>query len=168
MGLTTHLHKEWLELCLHSPYMPLRHVQGQLYFFLQMYTMLLLHFKKETDTRLSKCTHYRYDKKTMLHTWKTSLEAQRIRRCAGYSVPPTTRQISLISRSAYKVAILCSTVDELSTYKQEQQVVIQYIRLTGSFSPFIYKTYVPRYLQLNLMLQQYLPLSIHYFPSSLE
>jgi len=71
--------------------------------------------------------------KTMLHTWKTSLEAQRIRRCAGYSVPPTTRQISLISRSAYKVAILSSTVDELSTYKQEEQVVILYIRLTQVF-----------------------------------
>lgn len=69
----------------------------------------------------------------MLRTWKTSLEAQSIRRCAGYSVPPTTRQISLISRSAYKVAILSSTVDELSTYKQEQQVVILYIRLTQNF-----------------------------------
>lgn len=50
-----------------------------------------------------------------LLTWKTSLEAQSIRRCAGYSVPLTTRQISFIRRSAYNVAIFKRTVRELST-----------------------------------------------------
>lgn len=52
-------------------------------------------------------------------TWKTSLEAQSISRCAGYSTPSTTRQISFIRRSAYSVAIFNKTVRELSTWNQD-------------------------------------------------
>lgn len=53
-------------------------------------------------------------------TWNTSLLAQRITRWAGYRLAPTTKQISDINCSAYKVAILCKTLVELFIFKKKE------------------------------------------------
>jgi len=95
------------------------HVSYQIDYFL--YCRLWFIWTKYTLAIYTQLFHKTNFKVESIHdwhdklTWNTSLDAQRIRRWAGNSIPLITKFISLIRRSAYSEAILAITAFELST-----------------------------------------------------